>query len=229
MLSFQMKRSILTLFVFLGFSIHVSSQFVDKYGIKLGVGFSSQLWDNKTSYFVSKRQDFKAGLSALVSAEKNLIDFLSVRSELGYIQKGFRNNLELTSNDGTSLNVKGSNVTFHNLTLNIEAKAVPFKGLLVPYFIAGFRTDYMLSYSDIVAKDPASNTEINMYKAEIDKFHSLNLSGIVAFGCEYNKQVYIEFEYCPFTTNSYNNTDFKIKDLYRSISIGYNLNSLFKR
>lgn len=229
MLLFQFKKSILILAVFLGFSIEVSSQIVDKYGIKLGVGFSSQLWDNKTSSFVSKRKDYKGGLSALASAEKNIIDFLSVRSELGYIQKGFKNDVELTSEDGTSLNVKGSNVTFHNLTLNIEAKAVPFKGLLVPYFIVGFRTDCMLSYSDIVAKDPSSNTEINMYKAEIDKYHSLNLSGIIAFGCEYNNMVYVEFEYCPFTTNSYNDAAFKIKDLYRCISVGYNLNTLFKR
>ena len=87
----------------------------------------------------------------------------------------------------------------------------------------------MLSYSDIVTQDPSSGAEINVYKEEIEKFHHLNLSGIVAFGFEYKKMVYIEYEYSPFTTNSFNDASLKIRNLYKGISIGCNLDSFFKR
>jgi hypothetical protein len=229
MVSYSAKKSILVLLVFLSLAFNVSSQFtIDKYGVKLGVGFSSQLWDDKISSFVSTRKDYKAGISALISAEKQLNEFFSVRSELGYVQKGFKNDLDIAM-DSSTLKVKGLNVTYHNVAFNLGMKLIPFKATVVPYVVIGLRTDYMLSFKDIVTTEPNSGAEISVYKNEIDKFHAINLSGIVAFGLEYKNMLYIEYEYCPFTTNSYNDASLKIRDLYRSISIGYNLDSFFKR
>lgn len=67
----------------------------------------------------------------------------SIRPEIGYIQKGFKNNVELISSDGTSVGVDKENVIFHDLAVNIGLKIIPINLKFSPYVLIGLRGDYI--------------------------------------------------------------------------------------
>jgi len=224
-----MKKSLMIVALLLLISRFGSAQLIVKYGFNIGMTYSNQFWDYKLISIDNPNKDYKLGLAVFLSAEKKISKVFSLRPEIGYIQKGFKNNVEMTSSDGTSAGVNKKNVIFHDLGLNFGLKITPFDFKVVPYAILGFRCDYMTSYKDIVFEEQGSGLKFNMYKSEIDNFNKLNLGGLIGIGFEFNDLTYIEFEYNPSITKSYGSTGLDIKDNCWGIKVGFNLNKLKKK
>jgi hypothetical protein len=163
-----------------------------------------------------------------VSAEKDFVEFLTLRTELGYIQKGFKNNVELTFSDGTSAGVIEENVVLHDLALNLGLKIKPFKFDYSPYLFLGCRGDYMFSHKDVLFKEQASGLEFSMYESLIEHLDKFNIGGLIGLGIDIKEWLYFEIEYNPNFTTSFKNESFSIKDNCWGAKLGLNINKLIK-
>lgn len=224
-----MKQKLLIITFLLLLTKYATAQLVDKYGFNLGLTYSNQLWDYKLISVDNPNKDYKPGLAVFLSAEKKISKVFSIRPEIGYIQKGFKNNIEMTFTDGTSAGVDKKNVIFHDLGLNVGLKITPFDFKIVPYALLGFRCDYLLSYKDIEFEEQGSGLKFNMYKSNIEEFNKINLGGLIGIGFELNDLTYIEFEYNPSITKSYSSKALDIRDNCWGAKVGFNINKLKKK
>ncbi|MFV0592918.1 MAG: porin family protein [Draconibacterium sp.] len=203
------------------------SQVVDRYGINVGTSFSSQVWDYKL-VSVDADNKYKFGLQAFFQAEKDLGNAFAIRTELGYIQKGFKNDLELLFPDGTSAGTNNDNVIFHDLALSLGLKIKPLKSDYSPYFLVGMRGDYMISYKDIELEEPASGLKINLYESLIEDFNKFNFGGLVGLGVDVKGLIYFELEYNPNFTKNLHKAGVSIKDNCWGAKVGFNINQFAK-
>ena len=216
----------LTLIIAMTFVLQSAfGQIIDRYGINIGASYATQIWDFKLVP-VDFDNDYKVGLMTFIQVEKDFSNLLSLRTEFGYIQKGFKNNLTLTFSDGTQAGVNNDNVVLHNLALNIGLKITPFKFDYSPYLFMGCRNDYMISYKDIVIEEQASGLKFNMYESTIEDFNKYNLGGILGLGIDIKGLLYFEIEYNPNFTRNLDEKGLSIKDNCWGAKVGLNINIL---
>lgn len=201
------------------------SQIIDRYGINVGTSYSTQIWDYKLVN-VDSDNEYKFGFQAFLQAEKDFGELLALRTEFGYIQKGFKNNSTLTSAEGTFVGTNNDNVILHDLALNLGLKIKPFKTDFSPYFLAGLRGDYMISYKDIEIEEPGSGLKFNMYESTIEDFNKFNIGGLIGLGVDIKDLIYFEIEYNPNFTKNFDDTGLSIKDNCWGAKIGLNINKL---
>lgn len=222
-----MKQRLIITFTLLFIASLAHGQIIDRYGINIGVSYSTQVWDYKLISPDSDK-DNKVGFMAFVQAEKDLGNILALRTEFGYIQKGFKNKFELTFPDGTSAGVNKDNVILHDLALNLGIKIKPLEVDYAPYIIFGLRGDYMFSYKDIVIKEQHSGIEYNLYKSAIEEFNKFNLGGLFSLGVDLKNLIYFEIEYNPNFTKNFDDTGLSIKDNYWGAKLGLNIKNRSK-
>ena len=201
------------------------SQIIDRYGINIGASYSTQIWDYKL-ISVGSDNDYKVGLMVFFQAEKDLGNIFALRTELGYIQKGFKNQLELTFVDGTFADTNNDNVVFHDIALNLGLKIKPLKVDYSPYILVGLRSDYMISYKDIEIEEQASGKKFNMYESAIEEFNKFNVGGLIGLGVDIKELLYLEVEYNPNFTKNFDDKGLSVKDNCWGIKIGLNINKL---
>lgn len=221
-----MKEKILIIILLSIISKFAVAQIFDKYGFNVGTSYSNQLWNYKLISVDNPNKEYKIGLSVFLSAERKINKQLSIRPEIGYVQKGFKNDMEFTSYDGTSLGTSNKSAIFHDLGFNIGLKIAPFNLKFSPYTLLGLQSSYMFSYKDIIFVENISGLKFNLYKDKIDQFNKFNLSGTIGVGLELNNSTYLEFAYHPPLTNSYNDTSLRIKDNSMELKLGFNINKL---
>lgn len=220
-----MKQRLVLILVLTLIAKFSHSQIIDRYGINVGTTYSTQIWDYK---LINDDTDieYKFGLQAFLQAEKDLGNLLALRTELGYVQKGFKNNIQLTFAEGTSAGINDDNVILHNLAFNIGIKIKPLKADYSPYLLAGLRGDYMISYKDIELEEPNSGMKFNMYESTIEDFNKFNFGGLIGWGIDIKDLIYFEIEYHPNFTKSFDDTGLSIKDNCWGAKIGLNINKL---
>ncbi len=223
----QIQRVILFSFILLMGTL-VNGQMVDKYGIRIGGGISNQYWDYKNDDILglSGWKDDKLSLSIYINAEKKLTNFLSIRPEVGYLQKGYVDDIEYRGDKGEVVNTIDKRVILHDLSCNIGLKISPFDFTIKPYLIAGLRGDYMLGLRGVKVEDGGQEYEIN--RDLIEKFNKFTLSGLIGVGFEYKDLLYLDIEFNPAITKNLDNAYFSIKDRYVGATIGFNINTLYK-
>jgi hypothetical protein len=224
----KMKKTILFGFILL-ISGLANAQIIDKYGIRIGGGFSNQYWEYKNDMFsdLSDWKDNKLSLSVYLNAEKELTDFLSIRPEIGYLQKGYIDDIVFTTAEGEEINTTNKDVIFHNLSGNIGLKICPLDFAIKPYLIAGLRGDYMIDYKDVEVEFQGEKYELN--KDIIEDFNKFTLSGLIGIGFEYQDLFYLDIEFNPAITKNFDDTGLSIKDRYVGVTIGLNINTLTKK
>ena len=221
-----MKEKIFIIILLSIISKFGAAQFFDKYGFSIGTSYSNQLWDHKLISVDNPNKEYKIGLSVFLSAERKINKQLSIRPEIGYIQKGFKNDMEFTSYDGTSLGTSNKSAIFHDFGFNIGLKIAPFNLKFSPYALLGLQCSYMFTYKDIIFVENVSGLEFNVYKDQIDKFNKFNLGGTIGIGLELNNLTYLEFAYNPPLTNSFNDASLRINDNSMELKLGFNINKL---
>lgn len=223
-----MKRKIvLIVFVLISAPRVLNGQIIDSYGINLGVSYSTQLWDYQ-SVPINLDTYYKAGLMAFIQAEKAVSKRFALRTELGYIQKGFKNKFEWMSADGASAHVNKDNVVLHDLALNLALKVKPYESDYSPYLVAGFRGDYLIAYQDVVIEEPESGLTWHLFESAIEEFNKLNVGGLLGIGIEFKKWFYLELEYNPNLTKNFKGEFLRIRDNCWGVKLGLNMNKLVK-
>ena len=221
-----MKRIILktTFFgIFLLISRIVSAQFIDNYGLRIGVGISNQYWEYKYDMFsnLSGWKENRLGPIIYLNAEKKIIKYLSIRTEFGYNQKGFKDEIYYINS------TLEDNVILHNLSLNIGGKFTPIDTKLKPYIILGLRVDYLLDYKDFEVDE--NGEKYRIYHSILDDYKRFVLSGLIGIGLVYHELVYLDIEFNPAITKNLDDSGMSIKDKYFGFTIGLNINNLISR
>lgn len=205
-----MKRKILLVFLFIFISNFANSQVIDNYRVNFGITISSQVWDYKLIRSNSSYIRYKSGIQSFFQAEKELGRILALRTELGYIQKGFKNNIQFTFADGTIADSKKENVVFHNLALGFGYIIKPRKTDFFPYFLVGIRGDYLISYKDIILIEPTSGKKFQIYDSILMNYNRFNCGGVIGIGIDIEDFIYFEVEYNPNFAENYNTTELSI-------------------
>ena len=220
-----MKQRLVFILVLILIAKFSHSQIIDRYGINIGTSYSTQIWNYKLVN-VDSDNEYKIGLQAFLQSEKDFGNLLALRTEFGYIQKGFKNNVKLTSAEGTFIGTNNDNVILHDLALNLGLKVKPLKTDYSPYILVGIRGDYLISYKDIELEEPGSGLKFNMYESTIEDFNKFNLGGLIGLGIDIRDLIYFEIEYNPNFTNNFDDTGLSIKDNCWGAKIGLNINKL---
>lgn len=130
----------LALMIITGFNY---AQLIRGYGIKVGTTISKQDWEFGGSL---PNKDFqKTGFNAGVFAEFLNVPFVSIVTELNYVQKGLKSDLPVTTAtnpDGTGEKLEGS-INYFNITA--LGKLRYNLGILNPYIAAGPKMDFELN------------------------------------------------------------------------------------
>ena len=106
-----MKQRLVFILVLILIAKFSHSQIIDRYGINIGTSYSTQIWNYKLVN-VDSDNEYKIGLQAFLQSEKDFGNLLALRTEFGYIQKGFKNNVKLTSAEGTFIGTNNDNTAY---------------------------------------------------------------------------------------------------------------------
>jgi hypothetical protein len=220
-----MKKIIVTVVALLVLGKILNAQLIDKYGVSLGTTYSMQTWGEMKWSTWQKDKDYRLGLMAFIFAEKELGKILGIKSNIGYIQKGFNETLEFNHLEGPVTQAEGNGVRFHNLAMSLVLKTSPFQSKVLPYAIIGLRGDYLLSYDDSYYVEPGSEKWFPIYESFLRDYRRFNVGVLAGIGMDINDMFFIEFEFnTTLTHNSHWET--KIKDKCLGIKLGVYLNRL---
>jgi len=194
------------------------SQIIDRYGFNAGISYSTQFWNPKI-LFSEMEIGYKVGLMFFLSSEK-CFEFFGLKTEIGYIQKGFSYKHETKSCNGGIVNHQNRNILLHDLALNICLKINPIKFDNTPYLLVGFRGDYLMSPKDVDLNMSTTNITGNLYGDYINNFNKYNLGCLLGVGIDFEEMVYIEIEYNPNFTKNLDKNLITIRDNCFGIKIG---------
>lgn len=129
-----------------GAMLLAKAQGIESIGIKGGVSLSTQSTIYSGGLDNKYTADYKPGVYVVLSAELFKTKYLSLVTDLGYIQKGMQQSMPLTTPEqpegtGEIIDVK---TTFGYLTLSPMLKGFYSFGKLTPYALFGPRIDYRL-------------------------------------------------------------------------------------
>jgi hypothetical protein len=174
------------------------AQFIDRIGLSGGF-VSAHATDNMDQFDLERR----SGWTASAFIEKRVLPALSVRSEVGYIQRGFVDTQEEIDADGTLLSVVESETQFDYLTIPVLAKLVYDTSPAAVYALAGPRLDILLNRD---AED-FEFSDGTLVESEIADFYdSTALGGTVGIGVETHLSslhLFIESHYDVDFTDSF--------------------------
>lgn len=209
--------------------ITANGQFIDNYGLKIGAGLSNQYWEYKNGMFsdLSGWHDNRIGLIGQAYVEKSFGRYLSFRPSIGYIQKGYVDDITLVVAEDEELKVKDNNVIFHDLSLDLVVKVIPIDKTIKPYVFFGLRGDYLLGYRSVIVDFQGEDIELNtdLY----DEFNKFTLGAIIGVGVSYKDLFLLDLEYNPAITKNYDSGALSINDKYFSLTVGLNINRLQNR
>ena len=190
-----MKRLLLALILF-SFISTSQAQFVRGYGFKLGSTISNQDWEYVPSLNITLDSDNRIGLNIGFFAELLNNPILSIVTELNYVQKGMKIDLQKTtvSNpDGT-----GEFFTWDTridyINLSALGKIRLDLGIVSPYVIAGPKIDFEIN--KVFSLNEANIVEDNFNKNRIGfkvgigaeiKLMSLNLLAEILYDADFNE------------------------------------------
>ena len=226
------KRLVFSIFIIFIIIQEADAQANFKYGLNLGLTHSNQLWEsNGSSHTLSREKDYKSGFTVSLVSEFEMNNFLSFRFGLGYLQKGFKEtNFVYTSQASHQINNDNKNLTLHNLVLDFNIKLGNLKSKFSPYVLIGLRSDFLLSYEDVVVNDPVYIYEVMYsYSHVLDNYNQPCIGAIIGAGIEFMDSYYLEFEYNPSILPSYDSNDYEVKDRCFSVKLGVNINKLFAK
>ncbi|MBU2505604.1 MAG: PorT family protein [Bacteroidetes bacterium] len=140
-----MKKLFFIFFILLATSSY--SQFLNKYGIKIGETVSYQTWEYSQlgNYVMDKKVGFNIG----VFAEFYDWCFISFIGEINYIQKGFQEELyrAIRVNNDYKTESLLRKVRFDYINISLLVKPKINFSFLVPYLIFGPRMDFEIGKS----------------------------------------------------------------------------------
>ncbi len=193
-------QRLLSVLLFIGIIAPTSgqAQLIDRVGLSGGF-VSAHATDNIDQLDFDRR----LGWTAAAFVEKRVFSALSVRSEVGYIQRGFVDTREEIDEDGTILSIIEAETQLNYLTVPLLAKLAYDVSPASVYALAGPRLDILLHRNaedfEFVNSPPVEN-EI------VDSYDSVVFGGTIGFGVETHllpMRLFIEGRYDIDVTESF--------------------------
>lgn len=210
-------KSLLIIIFLTTFTFNVNAQIISSYGLKLGVGISNQSWYYQSDLLNMDLKD-KVGVTARIFADFLSISFFQVEGEIGYLRKGFKDKVLITTAsqpDGTGEYISENNSLDY---LNISALA-KFKydlEIFSPYIVVGPQLNLLLN----------RNVEQG-WKDVFDKFKDTNIGLSVGVGSELKTilpiTILVEYRYERDFLDNYDVPNIDIKNYSHVILLGVKL------
>ncbi len=223
----------LVIIILLPITYQVFSQSYN-YGLKLGVGSFNQNWEFDNLPFSGWKND-KTGITASIFGELNHNNHFGTKIELGYLKKGYYNDLSFEAPDGTIYNNYNSfTVDFNTIYLGISERITFFKSKLRPYVKIGMNLQFIpkgeIENHFLIVVDKTGRLlwlgGQYTYSTNVN-WNNITLNANVGFGLAYNDFLFIEFEYSTAITPLLNIDYVIVHDRYFGLSVGVNINRLF--
>lgn len=207
-----------------GFS--AMGQFIDHYGIRGGMGLSNHHWKYKKGTFshLTGWKKNKTGLTVHGFAERKLSRRFSLRSSAGYSRKGYRTDFKFIPYEGEEAKVSDNRVIFHELSLDLSCKYIPFGGKFRPYLFTGLQGNYLVDQRNMLVSYNGKEKEIK--SLTYDNYNNTHLRVIAGAGISYNELLFLDFEYNPNLGIYFESSLIKVTDKYFTLTMGINIDQL---
>jgi len=143
----KMKKTVLLTFLIVLFVFQeTNAQILRDVGIKTGISISKQNWTYKSGEMTLEK-DYRTGLNFALNLEWFNNDYITLITDIGYIQKGFKEEIMMTSIDNPESGpLKTFKTRFDYLYFSPQLKIRKEFNKIIPYVFFGPRIDYQLSY-----------------------------------------------------------------------------------
>ena len=136
----------------------LQAQAVKSIAVKSGIVWSTQNWDYKNTN-VDFQNEYRTGFHVGVNIEFLHHEYFSILAELGFAQKGFKMEVDITTPDHPEANLgtKEFKFAYKYAYLSPMFKARKEFGGFVPYIFIGPRLDYQLEYPSEFSSEGSKN------------------------------------------------------------------------
>lgn len=130
-------------FCFILIGTAANAQFINSYGIKLGMGITNHTWQSK-SFDFDFGWDNNTGISARAFADFLNFSYFNIEGEIGYSQKGARQELFTVGIGRPETKVRDIETRLHYMSAALMVKGKFNSGIFTPYLIAGPQLNYLV-------------------------------------------------------------------------------------
>ncbi len=218
-----MKKSLLLLSLLHLFIFPISAQMIDQYGISVGCSFANQIWEYTNPIMEVPDNKYRAGTAVFISAEKTVLKIISIRPEIGYVQRGYRSEMELLFEDGSVVKTDKPALS-HTTALNLGVKVKPWDWKWSPYITSGVQANYRFAYRGVTFIEPVTGLTFDPhYASDVRRFNKFTLAGIAGAGIDHSTGIYAEIDYFPAISNTYHSDWLQVRDVCWLVRIGYRI------
>ncbi|GEM_PF-2037127 len=142
-----MKKTVFLLLLIVLFVFReTNAQILRDIGIKTGISISNQNWTHK-SIERTQKKDYRIGLNFALNLEWFNNNYFTMITDIGYIQKGFNEDVTITSIDNPESGyLKTFKTEFDYLYFSPQLKIRKEFNKITPYAFVGPRIDYQSTY-----------------------------------------------------------------------------------
>ena len=210
--------------------MNLNSQTRIDLAIRGGIGISNQYWKYTQPEFewVSSSKENQKGYELYLTCEIHLGKFLSLKPEIGIIEKGFYSdkiNKDIVSAGGL---FERNTVETQNLSFNILSRlGIPTKFKVKPFLSIGTKLDHLINVRDWLFRVNGKLHD-DYHDFIFSDYKNLIASGLVGFGIEWNDFISIEYQINIPLESSTKDNPIQVKDRYQGVTIGIKLLKLNK-
>ena len=196
-----------------------NAQLFDKYGLITYANIGTQLVTNpEIPSDGTFAWDYMLGWGAGIYGSYELNNKISIRSQLNYLQKGFRDTYQTLDQSGQLIYETPIN-RLHYFSLDGLIQYKLNKKNHSPYLLVGIRSDFLLKAStDQIIGNPQGTQFI-----ENQDFNRIVLSGVTELGIQLSEVIFIEGGINFDITPSLLQSDARLKGWLYMLSVGFNL------
>ncbi|MDY0077102.1 MAG: hypothetical protein RBR87_07465 [Bacteroidales bacterium] len=217
---------IVFLIFFLPFHKSTTAQSFD-YGIEVGVGAFNEKWTSDMFPLKGWGKD-KSGLTVSVFGVVKHTSNLSTKLELGYMNKGFINDLSWEYPDGSVVTPYSFRTDLKTLKLGLGERITFLASNFRPFVDVGFNVQYVPE-SEIGNRPMVFMGKDAVPQIVYDyKWNTITFNGTVGIGLIYRQLVYIKVEYNYAFTKLLDDKGVEVIDRAFVGSVGVNINELVK-
>lgn len=211
------------------FNNTVLSQKLD-YGIEIGLGSFNQNWQFEGLPFSGWKKD-RLGLTCNLFGELNHSKMFSTKLELGYLRKGYINDLIFENQDGSTVVTDSYKFGYNTITMGIGEKITIMNSKLKPFVIVGFNFQFIpkneIDDQSLLVMEKTGNVLIFGGPLDPLGWNNITFNGNVGLGLIYNDLIFVTFKYNHSLTNLLSKNYITVSDRYFGCCVGMNINKLF--
>jgi hypothetical protein len=201
------------------------------YGLNLGVGSFNQKWDFSFTDSFNDWREEKTGLTFHIFGELEHGSHFGTKLELGYIRKGYTNDLSWEHNGINYFENEVFKTTYNTITIGISERIILLKSHFRPYLKIGINANKIMDdikYAGLTVREHESGNAY-FYGGPDDplEWNSITISGIFGIGVSYKQLIFMELEYIPAITKLLDTKSIKVSDRCIGLTAGININQLF--